>query len=170
MDEITKRFHRHHSATAISADFLRPDNVQRLVANMEQEAAQRKSTYGGKVIPTTYSVDDVYPYFESFVKKRFQPNTDFNQAFRHHAQPLIANDVQHWRYAWDKYNREQLAQGYLQTQAFAQPFRRRLAAARPQCRPCMVKKQKTTKIPQGFNNLNSKERRDAAMREAGLLK
>ena len=167
---ITNRYHLTRPRTKISTQFLHPDNVNALVLRMQEEASIRKQTYGGNAVPTTYTVDELFPLFVSFLQK---PNlnkvNNLNEAFHHHAQLFIASDVQHWRYAYDKYNREQLAAGYLTTQAFAQPFRRRLASASPFSRPSRVKKKRTILIPIGFNNLNSTERREAAMKEAGLI-
>ena len=167
-EEIIRRYHLTNSTTDISLKFLDPDNVENMVRRMEKEASIRKKTYGGKVVPTTYTVEEVYPLFESFLQK---PKNTINltDSFHQHVQLFIATDVQNWRYAYDKHNRGQIANGYMETQVFAQPFRRRLAPSVPQQYGIRVKKMKTTRIPMGFNILNSVERRNAAMKEAGLL-
>ena len=59
-------------------------------------------------------MDQVYPLFKDFVQRRFRANTDLNQAFlmQNATQNLIANDVQHWRYAYYTYDRRQLTSGF----------------------------------------------------------
>lgn len=168
MEQITKRYHLTNPRTETSLKFLDPDNVKKMVRRMEKEASIRKKTYGGKAVPTTYTVEEVYPLFESFVQKP-KNTTNLIDSFHQHVQLFIATDVQNWRYAYDKHNRRQIANGYLETQLFAQPFRQRLASSVPQQYGTLVKRMKTTEIPMGFNNINSVERRNAAMKEAGLL-
>lgn len=168
--EITDRFHRENKATTISKHFLSPENVTLLVHTMEEEASKRKQTYGGMAVPTSYTIDEVYPLFESFaLRKRFHPDMGLNEAFlNHHVQLFIANDVQHWRYAFDRHNRKQLTDGYLQTQTAFQPFRRRQFSRQPVMRPQGVRKKKVGRMDGFVMNLNSEDRRKAAMKEAGF--
>ena len=87
----------------------------------------------GRKIQTTYTVDQVYPLFKDFVQRRFRANTDLNQVFLMHnaTQNLIANDVQHWRYAYYTYDRRQLTSGFGETQVAYHPWKRRLHAQQP---------------------------------------
>lgn len=165
--EITDRFHRENQATAISQQFLMPANVNTLIRQMEKEATIRKENYIGRysraLAHTSYSIEDVYPLFESFVKKSFQPRTDLNHAFlSQHVQMFIASDVQHMRYAIDVHDRKQLSEGFVRGVQL-----RRRAAHHPVQRPEVVRRQKVKRI-NFMTNIVTKDRRDAAMREAGL--
>tara|TARA_B100001109_G_scaffold186209_1_gene152911 strand:- start:205 stop:717 length:513 start_codon:yes stop_codon:yes gene_type:complete len=167
MIEVSQRFHRENEKTSISEKFLAPDNVKRLVEAMQEEAALRKQTHGGRKIQTTYTVDQVYPLFKDFVQRRFRANTDLNQAFlmQNATQNLIANDVQHWRYAYYTNDRRQLTSGFGETQVAYQPWKRRLHAQQPLERPGQVRTKKIGRID-GFLNPATAKRREAAMRES----
>ena len=168
MREVYQRFHRTNKATSISEKFLAPENVKLLVEAMQEEAALRKQTHGGRKIQTTYTVDQVYPLFKNFVQRRFRANTDLNQAFlmQNATQNLIANDVQHWRYAYYTYDRRHLTTGFGETQVAYHPWKRRLHAQQPQERPKQVRKKKIGRINGPPLNLTTKARLEAAMQES----